>query len=82
MNVECPDCHGTGRVHFMQSPRAPEVLCNRCGGAKVIKYVDAPTQHARTRLVPCECYRGATSLGVECPKCKGEGARNVPLEYA
>lgn len=87
MNVACPDCHGTGKIHFMQSPRAPEVLCHRCGGSKVIRYVDAPPKYAKMRLVPCDCYRGSTSaragdVGDECPKCKGEGARNVPLEYA
>ncbi len=68
-------------MHFMQSPSAPEVLCNRCGGKKVIEYKDpVPLSKRPYRMQPCDCFRGATALGLECPKCKGEGAFRVYLD--
>jgi DnaJ-class molecular chaperone len=85
MNVQCPDCHGTGKVRFMQTPTAPEVLCHRCGGSKVIAYRDpAPLYRGRYRLDKCDCERGSVTNAYgareACPKCKGEGAVRVKID--
>ena len=79
MNVQCPECKGKGSVHFMQSPTAPEVLCNRCGGKKVIEYRDTVLTRGKLKLVACGCYGGAVDAtsGDVCPKCLGEGATRV-----
>ena len=80
MNVQCPECKGKGTVHFMQSPTAPEVICNRCGGSKVIPYRDPESLYrGRYELVACDCYGGALDAtgGKVCPKCLGEGATRV-----
>lgn len=79
MNVQCPDCKGQGWVHFMQSPAAPKVLCNRCGGSKVIVFRDTLPDRGKLKLVACGCYGGAVDAtsGKVCPKCLGEGATRV-----
>ena len=83
MMIQCPDCKGKGRVNFMQSPTAPEVICHRCGGAKVITYRDPVSlYHGKYELVKCDCDDGDRPghpklLHDECPKCHGEGASRV-----
>ena len=64
----------------MQVATAPEMLCNRCGGAKVIPYRDPESLYrGRYELRACDCYGGAVDAtgGTVCPKCLGEGATRV-----
>ncbi len=80
-------------MHFMQSPSAPEVLCNRCGGKKVIEYQGDPIAPLPGYEVCSMCngsgyesrsmyVNGAVvkrAVPDECSLCKGDGIVRLAL---